>query len=171
MQAFDVYFLGETLPGADPAQVRRAVAKLFKVPDDAVERLFAGNALRIKQGVDVDAASRYRAAFRDAGALVQIVAAGAPPPQRRDAVPPPTRAPDVPADAEMPPRDGIVEDEDFGLAPPGAIIDETPPVPPAAIDTSRLSVQPANSGSLADCRIDKPARPIPDISHLKLVDD
>ena len=43
--------------------------------------------------------------------------------------------------------------------------------PPPVIDTSRLSVAPPRTGSLEDCRQDKPARPIGDISHLALSDD
>ncbi|MCW5587215.1 MAG: hypothetical protein KIS75_13870, partial [Chromatiales bacterium] len=73
MHSFDIYFLGESLPGADPVAVRRGVAKLFKVQEASVDRLFSGNPLRVKQAVDADAASRYRAAFREAGALIQVV--------------------------------------------------------------------------------------------------
>ena len=72
MQAFDIYFLGEMLPDTDPADVKRRVAKLFKVTEDAVDRLFSGKPLRVKQNVDAETASRYRAAFRDAGALLEI---------------------------------------------------------------------------------------------------
>ncbi|MGB5199378.1 MAG: hypothetical protein WBR56_05715, partial [Sedimenticolaceae bacterium] len=71
MQSFDIYFLGQTLPEADASAVRRGVAKLFKVEDDAVERLFSGKPVRVKKGQDAEAASRYRAAFREIGALVQ----------------------------------------------------------------------------------------------------
>jgi hypothetical protein len=56
------------------------------------------------------------------------------------------------------------------LAEPGATIDETPRPPAADIDTSRLSVLPPNTGSLEDCKVDKPPRPIPDISHLDFAD-
>ncbi len=171
MQAFDIYFLGEMLPDADPDVVKRRVAKLFKVSEDAVDRLFSGKPLRVKQNVDTDAASRYRAAFRDAGALLEIVPTGSPPPQR--SVPAPateqsnvvdiTSATD---EAPAPPAGG-----DMSLAEPGATIDHTPAPPPAEIDTSTLSAQPPNSGSLEDCRVDKDPQPIPDISHLKIVDD
>ena len=34
MHSFDIYFLGESLPGADPVAVRRGVAKLFKVQEE-----------------------------------------------------------------------------------------------------------------------------------------
>ena len=74
MQSFDIYFLGEMLPDADPDAVRVGVAKLFKVQEDSVDRLFTGKALRVKQDVDAETAGRYRTAFRDVGALIQIVA-------------------------------------------------------------------------------------------------
>ena len=83
MQSFDIYFLGEMLPDTDPAKVRQGVAKLFKVQEDRVDRLFSGKPLRVKQGVDADVASRYRGAFRDVGALIEIVPNGSPPPAAR----------------------------------------------------------------------------------------
>ena len=170
MQAFDIYFLGEMLPDTNPAEVMRQVAKLFKVSEDAVDRLFSGKPLRVKQNVDADAASRYRAAFRDAGALLEIVPSGSPPPARRSAP-----AAVQPANADTTPEPGAAPapaaGDDMSLAEPGATIDHTPPPPPADIDTSALSAQPANSGSLEDCRIDKEPHRIPDISHMQIVDD
>jgi hypothetical protein len=156
MQTFDVYFLGEMLPDADPGEVRTAVARLFKVEGEKVDRLFSGKPLRVKQGIDAEAASRYRATFRDAGALLQIVPSGAPPPAKAAA-----------ANGGTTTRGA----GDMRLAEPGATIDHTYPPPAVEIDTGSLEVLPPNSGSLEDCRVDKPPRPIPDISHLKLVDD
>lgn len=211
MDKFDIYFLGETLPTADPALVREGVGRLFKLEGPAVERLFSGKPLRVKKEVDVDAASRYRAAFREIGALIQIVPAGAPapalsatpqraaapppaaavPPPAAVAPPPPTAPPPEPADEQAALAQTLtltIVEETFAeeeapalaaagrtaamtLAEPGVTIDETPPAPAAVIDTSGLEALPPNTGSLADCRADKPPRPIPDISHLRLVDD
>ena len=158
MQGFDIYFLGETLPDADPVMVRQGVARLFKIDPAAAERLFSGKAIRVKQGVDAEKASRYRAAFRDVGALVQIVPEGSATPTARPATV--TDAAARPAQAE-----GMT------LAEPGATIDPSPEPPAAEIDTSGLEALPPNTGSLEDCESEKPPRPIPDISHLKLVDD
>ena len=128
MQAFDIYFLGEMLPDTDPADVKRRVAKLFKVTEDAVDRLFSGKPLRVKQNVDAETASRYRAAFRDAGALLEIVPNGAPAPQRAN--PAPETAGVATADAtEVAPT--LAGDDGMSLAEPGAIIDHTPAAPPA----------------------------------------
>lgn len=158
MQGFDIYFLGETLPDADPAKVRDGVARLFKIDPAAAERLFTGKPIRVKQGVDADKASRYRAAFRDVGALVQIVPEGSAAPAERPATV-------IGAAAQAAGAEGMT------LAEPGAIIDASPEPPAAEIDTSGLEALPPNTGSLEDCRIDKPPRQIPDISHISLVDD
>jgi len=161
MQGFDIYFLGEMLPDTDPARVREGVARLFKMAPEAADRLFTGKVLRVKQGVDPDTASRYRAAFRDAGALVQIVPEGAPPPTAQSTSnTPSSAAPSANDDAGG-----------LSLAEPGAIIDTTPPPPATDIHTGDLEALPPNSGSLQDCHVDKPAQPIPDISHLKIIDD
>jgi len=178
MQTFDIYFLGEILPDSDPAEVRRGVAGLFKIQEDAAERLFSGQAYRVKQAQDAETASRYRAAFRAIGALIQIVPSGAPAPADRVPATPPTAAGSAsnqdraavaePAHPDQAPTKG---DSDSDLAAPGSILDDTPPPPPADIDTSGLDALPPNTGTLEDCKVEKPPRPIPDISHMKLVDD
>lgn len=173
MQGFDIYFLGEMLPEANPADVREGVARLFKIDPAAADRLFSGKPLRVKQAVDAEAASRYRAAFRDVGALLQIVPEGATPP----AVAAPAVAVEqaVARTAAAEPSATGPERSDgsdgLTLAEPGATIDHTPPPPPADIDTSGLEALPPNTGSLEDCTIEKPTRVIPDISHMKLLDD
>lgn len=212
MERFDIYFFGEALPTADPKAVREGVGRLFKLQGAAIDRLFSGKPLRVKKDVDVDAASRYRAAFREIGALIQIVPAGTSPAASRPvpagrnggatepvsaAAPiapgpapksPPTQDPDDDQstlartltltiveetfpDEDSPPRSAAGHAPAMTLAEPGATIDDTLTAPPAAIDTRGLEALPPNTGSLADCRADKPPRPIPDISHLRLVDD
>lgn len=168
MQTFDIYFLGEMLPDADPAAVRRDVAKLFKTSDDAVDKLFSGKPRRVKQGIDVDTASRYRAAFREAGALLQIVPTGGPPPE---AISPESAAGTKTQPEGTTSGPAKAATGDIGLAEPGAIIDNSQPPPPVEIDISSLSAAPPNSGSLEDCKVEKPPHPIPDISHLDIVDD
>jgi len=168
MESFDIYFLGEMLPDADPATVRQGVAKLFKVQENAVDRLFSGKPLRVKQGVDVEAAGRYRTAFRDVGALVQIVASGSSPPAPKAPDERAAQTADATAEAaQRPPADSRA----YGLAEPGATLDHSEAPAPAEIDTSSLEALPPNTGSLEDCQVEKPHRPIPDISHLRLVDD
>ena len=171
MQSFDIYFLGEMLPDADPDTVRVGVAKLFKVQEDAVDRLFTGKALRVKQGVDAEIAGRYRTAFRDVGALIQIVASGSPPPTAKPPAPAPARRPAGDSQSVGVTEPVVDTGEAIQLAAPGATIDLTEPPPAADIDTSGLEALPPNTGSLEDCRVEKAHRPIPDISHLRLTDD
>jgi hypothetical protein len=174
MHSFDIYFLGELLPDTDPEGARRGVARLFKVQEDAVDRLFSGNPLRVKQAVDADTASRYRSAFRDVGALIQIVPHGDPPPEPKvsgERTQPTTgAAAGTGPDAGRPSAAASVVGS-AGRAEPGSLLDHTPPPPPANIDTGSLEALPPNTGTLEDCRVEKPHRPIPDISHLRLVDD
>lgn len=167
MQAFDIYFRGESLPDVDPDTVRRQVGTLFKVEGEALDRLFTGKPVRVKKGVDVETASRYRARFREAGALVDIVPSGQTPPSHEAA---------EAATAMSPVQGGSVGSQGTApptgdLAAPGTVLDDTPPPPPADIDTSGLEALPANTGSLEDCKQNKSPYPIPDISHLQLVDD
>jgi hypothetical protein len=164
MQEFDIYFLGETLPGSDTDAARLGVARLFKVENEAIDRLFSGKPIRIKQAVDVDKAGRYREAFRAVGALVQIVPAGAPAPQA------PQRRSQTPSKGSGA-TTSAPQDAGMTLAEPGATIDPTPPPPAARIATDHLEALPPNTGSLADCHVPRAPQPIPDISHLRLVDD
>jgi hypothetical protein len=188
---FDVYFRGALLADAEPGQVRERLAALFGLGAAELDRLFGSNPVCVKRAVDVDTAAQLRGRFRDAGALVDIRPAEA-------AVKPPAPAAS-PADPPGPAPAGIGDDVGWILAAPqtGSLADYARPVvpvplpdisgldlaqagtnladdevaPPPAIDTSHLSVAPPNAGSLEDCRQEKPARPIGDISHLALSDD
>ncbi len=181
-QRFDIYFAGDILPDHAADTVKQWLGKQFKLQGQALERLFSGQAVRIKQGVDMDTAGRYRAAFRKAGALVEIR------PTDADPIPnaaPPGNAADTDAEPQLlPANTGTLEDcaprvdaaelpdiSHMDLAAGGSIIDDTPSPPAARIDTSHLSAEPAHSGDLSDCAADKPAQPIPDISRLQIMDD
>ena len=198
MQSFDIYFSGQLLPDTSPDEARIRIGRLFRLEGAALERLFSGKAVRIKKGVDVDTAGRYREAFRGAGALIDVVPEGSPPPPPRPGRPgagtegaaPPARPVDERTHSAgerlelLPPKTGSLEDcapeirpapigdiDWMSLDAPGVIIDETPPPPPAEIDTGGISMSEANAFTLEDCRDTRPARPLPDISHLTLSDD
>ncbi len=152
---FDIYFGGKTVRGADPAAVRRNLAGLFKTGEEEVARLMTGNPVRIKSGVDEETAIRYRSAFLEAGALVDVRPAGEPGP-----------APVAPEKAKeargagglslLPPNTGDLLDcapevapapigdiSKMALAPTGADLDERPPAAPPEIDTGELALAPA----------------------------
>ena len=185
MQDFDIYFSGKLLPDTAPEAARAAIGQLFRLEGKALERLFSGHPVRIKQGVDAEHAGRYRATFRKAGALVDIVPGGAAPPSQQAA----ERSSEAPTEGGetlqlLPARSGSLEDcaprveplplPDIGwmqAEPPGSTLDETPPPEPRLIDTGGLNMSEAAAFTLEDCVTRPQPAPLPDISHLQLVDE
>ena len=72
-------FSGELRPGADPGEVRRRLALLYKRPPAEIERLFSGRRIVLKRELDADRAERLRTAFRQAGAVLTLEPEGAAP--------------------------------------------------------------------------------------------
>jgi hypothetical protein len=183
-QLFDIFFSGKIMDDQDPTEVRERIRRMFNAKDDQLQRLFSGEPVRIKEGADEEEASKYRVAFRDAGALVEIKLAEA---TAADSVP---STPDANAAAEtaddsgltlLPPNSGSLIDcapqikpqeipdiSSLTLAPEGALIDESEQPPPAEIDTGDLTVSPAQSGSLEEYQQPVEPYPIPDISNLEV---
>ena len=186
MQNFDIFFAGKLAPNANLQETREAVGRLFKVEGQALDKLFSGTPVKIKTGVDVETANRFRKAFRDAGALIDIKPQGQPPaaPETNTAAassPGPAETTEDTGMTLLPPRTGSLEDCASAVAAreipdiswmrldlPGIDLDETPPPAAADIETGQLSMSAPNSGSLADCAPDIPAQPIPDISQLSM---
>lgn len=184
IQQFDIFFSGQILEGQDPAEVRERIRRLFNAQDDQLQRLFSGEAVRIKGGVDEEEASKYRLAFREAGALLEIRVAET----AGDSSPTPvaeTRTQESDKDTGnlslLPPNSGSLIDfapkiepreipdiSSLTLAPEGSTIDESEEPPAADIDTGNLTVSPAQSGSLEDCQQPVEPYPIPDISNLQI---
>ncbi len=73
---FDIIFRGDILPGHQLPQVKAQLAKLFKTDTAKVNGLFSGAAVPLKRNVDQALATKYVAALRQAGADVQLAAAG-----------------------------------------------------------------------------------------------
>ena len=76
--SYDILFAGELAPGAEPAQVRARLQGLFRLTDDAAARLFSGQPLALKRGLDRAQAERLREAFLAAGAVARLVEQPAP---------------------------------------------------------------------------------------------
>lgn len=177
-ERFDIYFSGQILTGQDPGQVRQRIANIFGSNGDMVERLFSGATLRVKAGVDQETAVRYRVAFRDAGALVDI----RPVAQTQAATPAPGEAEsNTSALTLLPPRTGSLIDcapqvqpaaipdiSNLVLAPVGSVLAESKTEPAPSINTDGMKLSPARSGTLEDCQIPVEPAPIPDISALRL---
>ncbi|HEC16507.1 MAG TPA: hypothetical protein ENI99_08070 [Sedimenticola sp.] len=185
-ERYDIFFSGQIMEGEDEAGVRKKIGAMFKASPEQLERLFSGKPVKIKSGVDLDKAVKYRVAFRDAGALVDIhpAASDAQTAQPQPATAKSTKpAPDTGAVTLLPPNTGSLIDcapeivaapipdiSGISLAEPGATIDESEPPPPVDIDTEDLVLNPPRTGSLEDCRQAVEAMEIPDISALKIVD-
>jgi hypothetical protein len=162
-ERYDIFFSGKLLPGQDEAETRGRVGALFKANAAQLERLFSGEPIRVKRDVDLDTAVKYRVAFRDAGAIVEIkeTAAGAESPPSAGAPTGETAAASVAAARQAP-----------SSKPP--VASASPPQPAMREESQQdpddgLSVLPARSGSLIDCARPVEPVPIPDISGLKLI--
>ncbi|MGE3296679.1 MAG: hypothetical protein AB7I68_04935 [Porticoccaceae bacterium] len=123
---YDVFFRGDIAPGQRLNEVRDRLRQLFGIDDARLNALFSGRPMAIRRDLAGDEAERYRAALREAGALVELR---------------PLRAADVPA-AAGPLADAA---DDWSLAPVGADVlrpDERPAVVPVSVDIGGLEVAP-----------------------------
>jgi len=160
---FQVVFDGQLVEGADPAQVKANIAKLFKTEVAKVEPLFSGRRTVVKRGLDDATAHKYRIAFERAGAVATIVdpsemapSAAAPAPAAPPSAEPP-QANAVDGEDEGPSRLEIAEasralppliargipsaPDDMTMAGPGAMLmDEPSTVEAPGIDTSHLTL-------------------------------
>ena len=206
LETYDVYFSGQIIKEHDPSEVRARIGRLFKLEGAKLERLFSGQPVLIKKNLEMEQAIKYRVAFREAGALVDIRPAGhtpgapvpAPAPATEtaqglslsapngydlsDCTPPvePRELPDISGlildqpgvtlDTRAAPEPLVIDTDDWDLDRPGTTLDETEPVPTPRIDTSTLTLNPANQGSLEDCRERVQPAPLPNIEHLACVD-
>ena len=188
MQQFEIAFSGEILPGADPEQVKAAIARLFQADAVLLARLFSGQRVVIKQSVDATAAAKYQAAFQRAGAalevrdltsLIEEIIPGLP---VEDAAsdaylaPPSAAADSSKKMLQVAPRDEYmaafrdVQAPDFGIAPLGDDLQPAPAEKPAPdLDLSGMSIAPVGSdmGQLPGAA----AIVAPDVSHIKLTDE
>jgi hypothetical protein len=121
---FDVVFQGRLVAGADPAQVRANLGKLFKLDAARIEALFATPSTVVKKGVDEATARNYQAALAKAGAAVSITAVpgvAAEPTAKPSAAPSETSVP-------------------MTIAEPGVLLVEPTTVTPANFDTAGLTL-------------------------------
>jgi len=190
-ELFDIFFSGKLMPGTDRQQARAEVGKIFKASDDALNKLFSGKSVKIKNSVNMDTAIKYRLRFRDAGALIDIrpVNAKAPTPVSPPAQPASssaTHSPQTQTAAGTPMTETPLKPEQSSttthtqttdplledlLMPVGATIDETPAVAKLKINTDDLILHEANSGSLEEFALPVEAAQLPDISDMTFSPD
>jgi hypothetical protein len=147
-ELFNVVFAGEVAGRADPAVVRANVGKLFGASDAVLDKLFSGQPVAIKKGVDRATAMQLRARMKQAGAevrLVQVdeqgrpVAATAANPASVPASAPSAAASPVPASPAARPV--------AGAAPVAAAPGATAPAP--AAEAAAAIAQASPGGSMA----------------------
>jgi len=71
-ELFEVAFSGQIRDGADLEQVKEKVGKMFKADEAKIATMFSGKRLLIKRNLDREAATKYRAAFKKAGAKCEV---------------------------------------------------------------------------------------------------
>jgi hypothetical protein len=186
-QQFDIFFSGQIVDGEDLSEVKIKVGKLFKVDGRKLEKLFSGTETCVKKDVDAETASKYRKTFRNAGALVEIKPTTtaaitdseqpAPEESEQPAAATEAEAQDDGSLSLLPPNTGSLIDcaeevvpqpiphtVELELSSAGTIMDESEPPPPAEIDTSGLSLDPADSGSLEEFKRQPNPSEVPDIN-------
>ncbi len=187
MSLYEVAFAGVLVPGADEAQVKANLAKLFQADAQRIALLFSGRRTVIKNGLDEETAKRYQQTLARAGAQVEVRLMGAagPVPETPPAAVAPAQAvssaPSAAQPADKPAggrlnvaaRDEYmaafseVDAPDLPLAPLGADIgDAKPEVAPPPLDLSGMQLAPVGS-DMGQAKA-PPAPPAPDTSHLKL---
>lgn len=72
MERFNLYFAGAIYPDRDLVQVRQALARTLKLDDDGIRKLFSGDKVLIRRGLNAEELARYEAAFKRAGAQVIV---------------------------------------------------------------------------------------------------
>jgi hypothetical protein len=96
---FDIVFQGKLVAGVDAGQARADLARLFKTDPARIERLFSGQRVLLKKGLDATSADNYRRALAQAGAEVELIPTG--PATPAPAARPPTVAPTAPSQRVM----------------------------------------------------------------------
>jgi hypothetical protein len=172
---YDIYFRGEILPGADDAQVRVAIAKIFKADDAKLAQLFSGKVNTIKKSVDKAIAAKYQQAFKNAGAKAIITVA-------KEVVKPDTVKSEVPKKepaeivnaavikAHTVAAEIQVVTGSWDILPSGSDLlapDERRNIADADIDTSAIKmVSPFTEVEV----VDKPIPPAPDTRHISVAE-
>ncbi len=169
---YDIYFRGEILPGADAAQVKSAIAQIFKADDAKLAILFSGKVNTIKKSVDKATAAKYQQAFKKAGAKAVITLAkqvqsseppAAPVTAQQENVPP-SKPDNTPAVKQA------IADANWDVLPSGSDLlkpDERRDIPDVDIDTSSIKVV----SPFAEIEVEnKPIPPAPDTSHISVAE-
>ncbi len=69
---FDIIFRGQIVKQFELEEVKKNLVALFKSSPEAIEKLFTGNEVTIRKGIDYADAMKYQSALKKAGALALI---------------------------------------------------------------------------------------------------
>jgi hypothetical protein len=136
---------------------------MFRIDGPQLERLFSGAPTAIKKDIDLETASRFRDAFKKAGALVELKKVGS---QAATSAAPSPAVSGGPAQQAAPKAP-----EGLDLAAPrtGSLIDCAPKEDPVPIpDISAIGL--AEPGALVAQPSEEPAAPTPDLSGIELAE-
>lgn len=177
---YNIVFRGELVSGADPDQVRRNLAQLFKMEPERVEKLFTGKPVVLKKEADQATAMKMRAALKKAGAECEMKALGGEEmPEQGQTQAPATGADTAPPSTEQPSEAGETPgDPQPGAAPaasPTGVSMEDKPENLETVGTirtggtgfsSEFEVAPAGTELEETGADEDPVNP--DISHLSM---
>lgn len=180
-ELFEVAFNGGIAEGADPAQVRVNIGKMFKADDAKLEQLFSGKRVVIKKNIDQQTAMKYQAAMSKAGAVCEVknlsTTEPAPPPPVETA-PAPASPARVAVDHDVPPAPETeplhitgdqIADLAATLAPVGSDVqDAQQAIPEPQLDLSGLDMAPVGA-DLVD-PVERKVPPPPNTDGLSLKD-
>jgi microcompartment protein CcmL/EutN len=162
---YDIYFRGEILAGADEANVKAAVAKIFKADAAKLAVLFSGKVNSIKKAVDKTTAAKYQQAFKQAGAKLVITLA------KEEQVSIPvnsSKATTQPSIVNK--QESTISEGSWDVLPTGSDLlkpDERRNIPDADIDTSGIKVV----SPFAEIEVsEKVVPPAPSTSHITVAD-
>jgi|GEM_PF-1777955 len=72
MKQYTIYFSGQAIEGFSIAQVKQNLAKIFKLDNTKIARLFTNKPVIIKKNLSAEQAKKYQTALLKAGAKIQI---------------------------------------------------------------------------------------------------
>lgn len=188
-QEYDIVFAGALAAGRDPVQVKSDLARLFKSDLAGIERLFCGQPVIIKKGLDRPTADKYRAVLEKAGALCEmrartraavgftIAPAGTLLTAPRQAVPLTfdfggmslaAAGADILEGVEAVVAAPLFDLSELSVAPPGSELATAGPRPVSPPPVAGGAFSVAEPGAVLDTRAPLAAAAVPDVSRITL---
>lgn len=166
---FDVSFSGQLIEGADLAQVKSNIAKLFKTEVQNIEVMFSGKRVIIKRNLDQQTATKYQAVMKNAGAMCELTENKPVVTQEYSADNPPPIPQSVPAagatsSASQGPTNtksvatlsSTSDMDSVTIAPPGETIMEHEQVAEPQIDISAISIDDSRQNLVEHISVPEP---------------